>query len=143
MKNEKWFELDVSQIEKKLKTNAASGISGKAARSRWNRNDGMLFLPNKRSGLRMLGELVADFSLILLLLTSVIALFFDDFYSVFSILIVVAVNLSVSFVIYYRSQRILESMESFFRPTAKVIRAGKLYNIDYNHVVPPFPVRIF
>ena len=34
MKNEKWFALDISQVEKKLKTNAASGLSRKAARYR-------------------------------------------------------------------------------------------------------------
>ncbi len=135
MKNEKWFTLDIPQIEKKLKTNAASGLSLKAARSRWNHTNGSLFIPLKKSPWVILGSLLSDFALILLLLTAIIALFFDDSYSVISILIVAFVNLCVSFVIYYRSQRTLESMESFYRPTARVIRGGKLYNMDYRYVV--------
>lgn len=135
MKNEKWFALDISEIEKKLKTNAASGLSPKAARSRYDRANGSLFIPNKMSPLRMLGSLLSDFALILLLLTSFAAIFFDDPYSVIAIIAVTVINLCISFVIYYRSQRTLESIESFYRPTARVIRGGKLYSMDYKYVV--------
>ena len=48
MKNEKWFLFDIPQIEKKLKTNAASGLSRKAARSRWSRNSGSLLLEKRK-----------------------------------------------------------------------------------------------
>jgi len=136
MKNEKWFALDISEIEKKLKTNSASGLSPKAARSRYDRANGSLFVPTKMSPLRMLGSLLSDFALILLLLTSFAAIFFDDSYSVIAILAITLINLCVSFVIYYRSQRTLESIESFFRPTAHVVRGGKLYSMDYKYVVP-------
>ena len=136
MKNEKWFALDISEIEKKLKTNAASGLSPKAARSRYDRANGSLFLPMQMSPLRMFGSLLSDFALILLLLTSIAAIFFDNAYSVISILAVTLINLCVAFVIYYRSQRTLESLESFYRPIAHVIRGGKLYNMDYRYVVP-------
>ena len=135
MKNEKWFALDISETEKKLKTNAASGLSPKAARSRYDRANGSLFVPQKMSPLRMLGSLISDFALILLLLTSFAAIFFDDSYSVIAIIAVTLINLCVSFVIYYRSQRTLESIESFYRPTAHVVRGGKLYSMDYRYVV--------
>ena len=135
MKNEKWFALDISEIEKKLKTNAASGLSPKAARSRYDRANGSLFIPIKMSPLRMVGSLLSDFALILLLLTSFAAIFFDDSYSVIAILAITIINLCVSFVIYYRSQRTLESIESFYRPTAHVVRGGKLYSMDYKYVV--------
>lgn len=135
MKNEKWFALDISEIEKKLKTNAASGLSPKAARSRYDRANGNVFLPVRTSPLRMLWSLLSDFALIILLLTSIFAIFFDDSYSVAAILAVTLINLCISFVIYYRSQRTLESLESFYRPIARVIRGGKLYMMDYSYVV--------
>jgi hypothetical protein len=135
MKNEKWFALDISEIEKKLKTNAASGLSPKAARSRYDRANGSLFIPSRMSPWRIAGSLFADFALILLLLTSAVAVFFDDSYSVIAILSVTFINICVSFFIYYRSQRTLESLESFYRPTVHVIRGGKLYNMDYRYVV--------
>ena len=118
-----------------MKTNAASGLSLKAARSRWDHSNGSLFIPPKKSPWVILGSLLSDFALILLILTSVIALFFDDSYSVISILAVTVLNICISFIICFRSQRTMESMESFFRPTVRVIRGGKLYNMDYRYVV--------
>ena len=78
MKNEKWFALDISQVEKKLKTNAASGLSRKAARSRRDPSVGSVFYAYAKSPLRMLGEMLADFALILLLLTASVSLFFEE-----------------------------------------------------------------
>ncbi len=136
MKNEHWFALDVAQVEKKLKTNAASGLSPKAARSRWNHSSGSFLLPNTKSPLRMLGELLSDFSLILLLLCAVFALFFEDFQNGISVLVISTLYVAVSFLLYYRTQRTLESMQRCFRPMARVIRHGKLYYVDFSRVVP-------
>ena len=135
MKNEKWFMLDVGQVEQKLKTNAASGLSRKAARSRCHRASGSFLLPNVKSPVRMLGELLSDFSLILLLLCAVFALFFDDFQNGIAVLTVSIVYIVTSFLLYYRTQRTLESMQSCFRPMARVIRGGKLYYVDFSQVV--------
>ncbi len=135
MKNERWFELDIAQVEKKLKTNAASGLSLKAARSRWNHASGSFLLPRVKSPLRMLGELLADFSLILLLLCAVFALFFDDFQNGISVLVISALYVGVSFLLYYRTQRTLEAVRACFRPQARVIRGGKLYIVDFSRVV--------
>ncbi len=135
MKNEKWFMLDVGQVEKKLKTNAASGLPRKAARSRWNRATGSFLIPQTKSPLRMLGELFSDFSLVLLMLCAVFALFFDDFQSGISVLVISLVYVAVSFLLYYRTQCTLESMQACFRPMARVIRGGKLYYVDFSRVV--------
>ena len=135
MKNEKWFMLDVGQVEQKLKTNAASGLSRKAARSRCHRATGSFLLPSVKSPWRMLGELFSDFSFILLLLCATFALFFDDFQNGMSVLAVSLVYVATSFLLYYRTQRTLESMQGCFRPMARVIRGGKLYYVDFSQVV--------
>ena len=135
MKNEKWFMLDIGQVEKKLKTNAASGLSRKAARSRWNKTTGSFLIPQVKSPLQMFGALFGDFSLVLLLLCAVFALFFDDFQNGISVLAISLIYIVVSFLLYFRTQRTLESMQACFRPMARVIRGGKLYYVDFSRIV--------
>jgi hypothetical protein len=74
--NEQWFKLSIQQIEEKLKTSAALGLSQKAARSRVNKNVGSVFLAPHVSPWRILGELISDFSWILLVFSAIISLFF-------------------------------------------------------------------
>lgn len=136
MKNEKWFALDISQVEKKLKTNAASGLSRKAARSRRDPSVGSVFYPYAKSPLRMLGEMLADFALILLLLTASVSLFFEELQSGLTVLALVLFHVVVSCLLYYRTQRYLEGLSGYFRPYARVVRGGKLFYTDYAQVVP-------
>ncbi len=133
--NEKWFELSVDQIESKLKTNAASGISRKAARSRVNPNAGDVFITPKKHILRLLGELVSDFALLLLFFVAVIALFFEEYQTGITVLVLLLAQVLVVWVLYYRSNRTVESLSSFFYPTARVIRGGKLFYVDFRSVV--------
>ena len=136
--NEKWFDLSVEEIEKKLKTNAASGLSPKAARSRasMHKKDEPFFTVKKRRIDKLILELVSDIFLVLLTLLAIFSLFFEGDAVVGSaILIVIVINLLWSLFLYYRDRRSLESMSDFFAPTARVIRGGKLYVADYRDVV--------
>ena len=76
--NEKWFSLSIAEIEKKLKTNAALGLSRKAARSRCSGEKGSIFESSRRSVLSVFGEIISDFSLIILAVMALIALLFDE-----------------------------------------------------------------
>ena len=137
--NEKWFLNDISQIEKKLKTNAASGLSRKAARSAFRAKShvyGKLFLHPRKSIFIMLKELLSDFALILLLLCAVLALLFDELHLGATTLVLCLASIFISFIFYYRSQRSMEQVDMYFMPTAKVIRGGKLYKISFDNVVP-------
>ena len=133
--NEKWFAPDISQIEKKLKTNAASGLSLRAARSRRGKSGGGFFITPKKSVFSILFEIVSDFALVLLLLASVIALCFGEYALGIGVLVTLTVNIIVTAFLYYRSQRLFESVESYFCPSVTVIRGGKAYCIDSESVV--------
>ncbi len=133
--NEKWFALDVPQIEKKLKTNAALGLSRKAARSRVSPKNGELFYPKVRSPLRMLGEILADFALLLLLLTATVSLFFEEIQNGIVVLVLALIHVTASYLLYYRAQKFMERLGRHFRPLARVIRGGKLCYCDYRQVV--------
>ena len=133
--NEKWFALSLSEIEKKLKTNAASGLSRKAARSRWSSEFGSVFYVPVRSPLSYLGEIVGDFALIMLLIMSFLALCFDESDTGIVSTAVIVINLLVAFISYYRSEFLCDSLERSFLPNCRVIREGKLFSVDGSHVV--------
>ena len=134
--NEKWFELSTDQIEKKLKTNAASGLSRKAARSRARKDTGSVFLLPSKSPLRLLGDLVSDFALILLFFVALVSLFFEEYRNGAVVLTLLLSHVVLSWILYYRSTRTTESLAAFFYPTARVIRGGKPFSVDFRSVVP-------
>ena len=135
--NEKWFRLSISDIEKKLKTNAASGLSPKAARSRGNKGAGQLFYLPRKSFWRIFLDIISDFSLVILVLGAVFSLFFEteEHIKGLTVLVIVGAVLVALGILYYRSNRTMESLGSFFYPSAKVIRGGRLFLIDYRSVV--------
>ena len=114
MKNEKWSALELAQVERKLKTNAASGLSRKAARSRYRKSAGCLFKIPTKTPLRMLGELVSDFALIILLLAAVVSLCFEEYRSAWTVLALMSGNLVFAWILYFRCNRSMESLASFF-----------------------------
>lgn len=137
MKNEKWFSLETEEIEKKLNTNAAAGLSLKAARSRGARRSGDLFCIPRRSPWRILGDIVLDFALILLLLGAFFSLFFDSSEVIrgVTVFVTVVVYVTVWAIMHYRDRRMMESISSFYYPMAKVIRSGRLFHMDFRSVV--------
>ena len=137
--NEKWFLLTIDQIEKKLKTNAASGLSRKAARSACHRvrsKAGSLFFRTEKSLIGMVAEILSDFSLVILLICAALAIFLSETILGATVLGICLINLVVSLIYYRNAHRTMEKIEHYFLPAAKVIRGGKLYNVSFDNVVP-------
>ncbi len=139
--NEKWFSLSVGEIEKKLKTNAASGLTRKAARSAWYRDNSSgkrknsLFIRKSKPISKMIGEIFADFALVILLLAALFSVLLDEGSVGIAVVAIATINLIISFAIYFISQRTMEQMNLYFMPTAKVIRGGKLYRVSFENIV--------
>ena len=135
--NEKWFRLSIADIEKKLKTNAASGLSQKAARFRANKGTGQLFYLPRKPLWRIILDIVSDFALVILILGAAFSLFFevDESLRGLTVLIIAVCALALCGVLYYRAQRTMEYLNSFFYPSARVIRGGKLFAVDFRSVV--------
>ncbi len=134
--NEKWFLNDIPSIEKKLKTNAASGLSPKAARSRYKKENSSFYIRPRKKISSMLIEVVSDFSLALLMICSIIALCFTEYLTGITLTAVIILNLAACVFIYFRAQRTFESLSAVFRPSAAVIRSGKAFSVDAERVVP-------
>ena len=133
--NEKWFSMPIDEVEKKLKTNAASGLSLKAASARTSKEE-PFFRVRKRGIGMLIVDLFADFFLLLLTLVSFFALFFEGDRIIGSaVLVLIFLELIFVFLLHFRDKRNVESLASLFMPTARVIRGGKLYILDYKDVV--------
>ena len=134
--NEKWFAMPIEEIEKKLKTNAATGLAPKAADSRRAPKERPFFSVRKKRWDKLLLDFFNDFFLVVLVLVAVFSLFFQgDLVIGSAMLILIALNLCLSFFTYYRDKRGTDSMCELFIPTARVVRGGKLYVADYRDVV--------
>lgn len=133
--SEKWFLSSIGDIEKKLKTNAASGLSQKAAHARIGKDSSFFKIRKKSIGV-LIVDLFADFFLLLLTLTAFFALFFDgDRIIGGAALVLIVLDLIFIFLLHFRDKRSVESLSALFLPTARVIRGGKLYVLDYKDVV--------
>lgn len=133
--NEKWFALPINEVEKKLKTNAASGLSLKAALSRKGKDEPFFRIKKKNIGI-LIVDLFSDFFLLLLTLVAFFTLFFESGRIIgTAVIILILIELFLMFLLHFRDRRSLESLSSLFLPAARVIRGGKLYILDYKDVV--------
>ncbi len=133
--NEKWFRLSVSELEKKLKTNAATGLSRKAARSRCSARNGEVFTVPVSSPFSYLIHIIGDFAYIILMAMSLLALCFGENETGVVTTVVLAVNLVVAFVTYYKAQFFGDALERVFLPRCRVVREGRLYRVGAANVV--------
>ena len=134
--NEKWFAGTSADVEKKLKTNAAAGLSRKAAHSRYNKSRGTLFVSKKKSLPALLGDFFRDYALILLLIAALLSFFFGDRKVSDIVFFLYLLYFSVVFVLHFFSSGTLDNSIIPFRPQAKVIRGGKLFLTDARRLVP-------
>ena len=95
--NEKWFLLDIAEIEQKLKTNAACGISRKAARSRL-RKEGQnnFFFVKKRSVSQCIKRVFSDPMLLLLIAVDIIAAVFGNVVTAIASGIMILLNVAAA-----------------------------------------------
>ncbi len=137
MMKEKWYSINIEDAEKILKTNAASGLSRKAARSRVAKSGGnSFFFVGTKSIFSCLWSVISDPMLLLLIGIDIIAAVFGERAVAASAGILIFINILVTFIAYLRSQRIIESMSGFSQPKVRVVRDGKLYLADSRAVVP-------
>ena len=114
--SKKWHALSIEQIENKLKTNAATGLSRKAARSRSVKETENINQVHKKSIVKMLLEIFSDFAWVFLFLVSIILLFLGEI-KAGVVILVLAIAISAFFLfIYHRCLRTTESLDAFSVP---------------------------
>lgn len=137
--NETWFDKTPEETAKILKTNAAAGLTRRAARVRLRKNgENCLFeLPGARSKIpEYIKSVALDFTSLLLLVTVGIAWIFGRWESAAVLLAIWLCHLLLTSLTYVKSQQIFAAMQSYAVPEVCVLRQGRLSLADSRTLVP-------
>ena len=134
--NERWYDKTVAQVEEKLNTDVNTGLSPSVLRSR-QKNDRMnvIFPISHHSFESCLKRILSEPTILLLLLTALIAALLEQSIAAWVIISIVAFNVIVSLFTYNKSRKILEDLERLSLPTTKVLRNGKMFLIKSEQLV--------
>ena len=115
--SKKWYSVGISDTEEILKTNAACGLSLKAARSRV-RKDGKndFFYVKSKPMLSVLKPLVSDPILILLVGVDIIAALFGEALTALAVGTIILIHIASLFLIYRLSCQRVTAISSSCRP---------------------------
>ena len=135
--NEKWMFLSVDEVEKKLNTSAASGLSRKAARGRLQKaGENAFFLFPHSSPIDCVREVITQPSVALLLVLGVLLLFFKQ---PIQGKILLGLTLMYAFILIALrvwSGRILRIPVRAALPPIRVIREGQMFFLHHTRLVP-------
>lgn len=134
---EKWYSQTAAQVLQVLRVDPEKGLKRrdvKARRQKHGEND--VFSSPQQSYFAYLSHFLADIPTVLLFLTVVIAIIFED-----RITLAVALGILVLYLFgatagYVRAQKVLDGIGDRTLPNAKVLREGKLFLIKQKHLVP-------
>lgn len=133
----KWYARGIDEVTAELKTNAASGLDRKAARSRLRKTGGnSFFFVGTRSFFGCVKAVLADPMLLILIGVVVIAAVFGRTGIAVGAGIVILAGIAAGVVFSVRSQRRIESMSGYSQPKVRVIRGGELFLADARCLVP-------
>jgi magnesium-transporting ATPase (P-type) len=137
MTNEKWMSLSIAEIEKKLNTSAASGLSRKAARARFQKaGENAFFLLPTTSAYDSIRTVLTQPSMILLLLLSLLLMIFQQSAQGRLLLGLTLAYTTVLILMRLWTEHIYRIPARASRPLVKVIREGQLYLLDSSRLVP-------
>ncbi len=128
---EKWYAKSVDAVADMLGTQTAAGLSPKAARARL-REEGenaVFALPHTAS-LTYAAYVISDVSMLLLVLTAILAAVWGHGSASMLILCVLALHCVGAIFTYIKSRRIFESMAVCTMPRVRVLRGGRVHAID-------------
>lgn len=133
---ERWHDKTVSEVEELTGSNIQNGLSPEIAWERLEKNGRNEIFPIEH---RTMTGYMADFSTnglsLLLVLVSLISMFFKEYLLATSALILIGVSYLVTFMAYYSSRIMLERAARNSLPNARVIRGGKLITVKQDEIV--------
>lgn len=134
---EKWYDNTPEQIALKLNSSVYNGLSKKTAAARLRHHGKNVLYPVPLGPFYIyLKHVLTDFTSILLIVTSLMALLFKQNVSAAILIGIQVTNIAAAVIIYVKAHRVLEGMVGYALPTAKVIREGKLYLVKQELLVP-------
>ncbi len=133
---EKWYIGRADDVAQTLETNPSAGLSPKVARARRRKEgDNDVFSVPNVSPLACAAYVCSDVSMLLLILTAVLAAIWGHGVSGAMIFGIAAIHSAAAIFTYVRSRRIIESMAVCTMPRVRVLRGGRVYAVDARMLV--------
>jgi calcium-translocating P-type ATPase len=139
---QKWYELDILEVLKKLQVNPTYGLSKEEVGLRQENNGKNVLNPQKKANLiqRIIHQL-KDVSAIVLLIAVALSFLLairegEGFIEPFVILAVVILNLVLAITQEGKAEKALEALEELNSPDCTVLRDGVRQSIDTTELVP-------
>lgn len=142
MNQEKWFSKSGEDVAKFFETDMIKGLSFEQVeekRSVYGTNE--IVSKNKKSIAKMILEQFQDFMIIILIIAAVISGIVgqsngEGFTDSIIILVIVILNAVIGVIQELKAQKSLESLKNLSAPHSKVIRDGKLQDLESKYLVP-------
>ncbi|KAJ3358854.1 P-type ATPase [Allomyces javanicus] len=132
-----YFERTIKKVIYMFKTNLDQGLSSDAIpalREHYGKND--LPEPPKPSILKMLFAQLTDFMVIILILAAIVEFIIGEPDPGIVLLVVVVLNVVIGFSQEFQANKALEALASLTVPKARVLRDGKIEEINAVELVP-------
>ena len=135
--NERWYSVSVSETEKKLNTDSASGLSHAEAKSRLRKfGENTVYASCRRSFAVHIAGATADVSVALLAVALIVSSFFDSGAQSYTALCLLLAALAASVICHLISAHIFEDAAEYSLPRTRVIRGGSVFYVDVRDIVP-------
>lgn len=137
MTETKWYSLSLEDTYKQLDTNPEQGISNQEAVARI-KNYGANKLDEKppRSLLSMFIGQIKEVLILILIAAAFISALLGEYEDVAVILIIVILNAVIGVIQENKAENALKALKDMTKPSAKVVRDGKVIQIEANQIVP-------
>ncbi len=142
MNQEKWFSKSVEEVTKDLETDVNTGLTDakvEEKRSTYGLNE--ITSKGKKSIFKMILEQFQDFMIIVLIIAAVVSGIVgqtngEGFTDSIIILVIVVVNAIIGVVQELKAQKSLEALKNLSAPHCKVLRDGKVQDLESKYLVP-------
>ncbi|MGF7431434.1 calcium-transporting P-type ATPase, PMR1-type [Thermoanaerobacterium thermosaccharolyticum] len=133
---ENWI-LDIDEVSSNLKTDVNNGLSTEEANKRLEKyGPNNLSEKNKRTVLSMLLDQFKDYMVIILIIASIVSLFLGEITDAVIILFIILLNAFLGMIQENNAEKSLESLKKLSAPVSRVLRDGKVIEIESQYLVP-------
>ena len=134
-KGSRWHEINPMSLCQHLHTNAACGLSRKAARSRLKKEGRNPLFDDRQKKKSYMRELLLDPATLLMLFSALLAVIFLSPLQIFSTVIVLFLLIAAFLRFLYRCDELSHITAQYRTPTVRVLRDGRAFTVSAARVV--------
>lgn len=134
---ESWYDRSLEQIEHRFDADRGRGLDREKVKKQRKKYGANKIYPTEiHSFFEYRKKMSTDYASLILLIASAVAAIFELPVAAGAIALMVIINHIAAIFTFVKAQRVLEGMEAYSLPTAKVLRDGKLTLLDMRALVP-------